>query len=299
MNQFVVGMGEALWDVLPEGKKIGGAPANFAYHISQFGFNSYVVSAVGADDLGNEIYQNFDDKQLNYIMPQVAQPTGTVLVSLDGEGIPQYEIKEDAAWDNIPFTPELEKLARQTRVVCFGSLAQRNEVSNDTINRFLDVMPSDEGVYKIFDINLRQHFYEEEVLRNSMCKANILKINDDELEIVSCLFAYTETTQEDQCHRLLHDFNLKMLILTCGTKGSPVFSGNHHSFVETPVVSVADTVGAGDSFTATFISSLLHDHSLSEAHALAVKISAFVCTQHGAMPILPPEYKKNVLNSKV
>ena len=202
MNQFVVGMGEALWDVLPEGKKIGGAPANFAYHISQFGFNSYVVSAVGADDLGNEIYQNFDDKQLNYIMPQVAQPTGTVLVSLDGEGIPQYEIKEDAAWDNIPFTPELEKLARQTRVVCFGSLAQRNEVSNDTINRFLDVMPSDEGVYKIFDINLRQHFYEEEVLRNSMCKANILKINDDELEIVSCLFAYTETTQEDQCHRL-------------------------------------------------------------------------------------------------
>lgn len=296
MNQFVVGMGEALWDVLPEGKKIGGAPANFAYHISQFGFNSYVVSAVGADDLGNEIYQNFDDKQLNYIMPQVAQPTGTVLVSLDGEGIPQYEIKEDAAWDNIPFTPELEKLARQTRVVCFGSLAQRNEVSNDTINRFLDVMPSDEGVYKIFDINLRQHFYEEEVLRNSMCKANILKINDDELEIVSCLFAYTETTQEDQCHRLLHDFNLKMLILTCGTKGSHVFSGNHHSFVETPMVSVADTVGAGDSFTATFISSLLHGHSLSEAHALAVKISAFVCTQHGAMPLLPIEYKNNVKN---
>ena len=154
MNQFVVGMGEALWDVLPEGKKIGGAPANFAYHISQFGFNSYVVSAVGADDLGNEIYQNFDDKQLNYIMPQVAQPTGTVLVSLDGEGIPQYEIKEDAAWDNIPFTPELEKLARQTRVVCFGSLAQRNEVSNDTINRFLDVMPSDEGAVLAFSISI-------------------------------------------------------------------------------------------------------------------------------------------------
>ena len=148
MNNIIVGMGEALWDVLPEGKKIGGAPANFAYHVSQFGLDSCVVSAVGEDKLGKEILDNFDEKQLTYQIEQVPYPTGTVQVELDEAGVPCYDIKEGVAWDNIPFTPELEDLARRTRAVCFGSLAQRSIVSRETINRFLDTMPEGEDQWK-------------------------------------------------------------------------------------------------------------------------------------------------------
>ena len=148
MNQIIVGMGEALWDVLPEGKKIGGAPANFAYHVSQFGFDSRVVSAIGDDKLGNEILENFDGKNLKYQIEKVPYPTGTVQVELDPNGVPMYDIKEGVAWDNIPFTPALEELAKNTRSVCFGSLAQRSVVSRETINRFLDVMPEGEGQLK-------------------------------------------------------------------------------------------------------------------------------------------------------
>ena len=168
MSDMIVGMGEALWDVLPEGKKIGGAPANFAYHVSQFGFNSRVVSAVGDDKLGNEILENFSEKNLNFLIEKVPYPTGTVQVELDDEGIPCYDIKEGVAWDNIPFTPALEELAKQTRAVCFGSLAQRSVVSRETINKFLDAMPDDNGQLRIFDINLRQNFYTKEILCNSM-----------------------------------------------------------------------------------------------------------------------------------
>ena len=294
MNNIIVGMGEALWDVLPDGKKIGGAPANFAYHSSQFGFNSYVVSAVGNDDLGDEILNNFKSKKLNYLETKVQQPTGTVQVTLDDKGIPCYDIKQDVAWDNIPFTSDLEKLAENTRVVCFGSLAQRNSVSRNTINRFIDKMPSDDFCYKIFDINLRQQFYSIDTLRDSIYKCNILKINDEELEVIIELFGYTEKDQIAQCLILLREFDLKMLILTCGTKGSYVFTENNYSFLETPVVIVADTVGAGDSFTATFISAILKNKSIAEAHRLAVEVSAFVCTQQGAMPEIPQEYKQQM-----
>lgn len=141
MNGIVVGMGEALWDVLPEGKKIGGAPANFAYHVSQFGLPSCVVSAVGDDALGRGIAENFTSKGLNHHIATVPYPTGTVQVGIDQAGIPQYEIKENVAWDNIPYTAALEQIAGRTQTVCFGSLAQRNVVSRNTINRFLDAMP--------------------------------------------------------------------------------------------------------------------------------------------------------------
>lgn len=257
MNQIIVGMGEALWDVLPEGKKIGGAPANFAYHVSQFGFDSRVVSAVGDDKLGNEILENFDGKNLNYLIEKVPYPTGTVQVELDLDGIPVYDIKEGVAWDNIPFTPALEELAKNARSVCFGSLAQRSVVSRETINRFLNVMPDGEGRYKIFDVNLRQGFYTKEVLCNSMKKCNILKINDEELITVSRMFGYPDIDLQDKCWILLAKYNLKMLILTCGVNGSYVFTPGEISFVETPKVEVADTVGAGDSFTATFVAAIL------------------------------------------
>lgn len=289
-KKVVVGMGEALWDVLPEGKKIGGAPANFAYHISQFGLDSCVVSAVGDDALGAEIVENFDKKDLKHLIATVPYPTGTVQVEIDQAGIPQYEIKENVAWDNIPYTAHLENLAGRTRAVCFGSLAQRNVVSRSTINRFLDAMPHDEDNLIVFDVNLRQGFYNKEILCNSMSRCNILKINDEELVTVSRMFGYPGIDLQDKCWILLGKYNLKMLILTCGINGSYVFTPGNVSFVETPKVEVADTVGAGDSFTAAFIASILKGKTIPEAHKTAVEVSAFVCTQNGAMPKLPSRF---------
>lgn len=291
MNDIVVGMGEALWDVLPEGKKIGGAPANFAYHVSQFGLPSRVVSAVGSDPLGREIVENFTSKGLNHLIEEVPYPTGTVQVEIDPAGVPQYDIKENVAWDNIPYTARLEALAGKTRAVCFGSLAQRNIVSRDTINRFLDAMPQTADSLVVFDVNLRQGFYTKEILCNSMKRCNILKINDEELVTVSRMFGYPGIDLQDKCWILLGKYNLRMLILTCGINGSYVFTPGNVSFQPTPKVEVADTVGAGDSFTAAFIASLLKGKSVAEAHALAVRTSAFVCTRKGAMPELPPDLR--------
>ena len=289
MNDIVVGMGEALWDVLPEGKKIGGAPANFAYHVSQFGLPSCVVSAVGDDALGKEIVENFTSKGLNQLISEVPYPTGTVQVEIDQAGVPQYEIKENVAWDNIPFTAHLEAIAEKTKAVCFGSLAQRNVVSRNTINRFLDAMPQTEDSLVVFDVNLRQGFYNKEILCNSMKRCNILKINDEELVTVSRMFGYPGIDLQDKCWILLGKYNLKMLILTCGINGSYVFTPGNVSFQPTPKVEVADTVGAGDSFTAAFISSILKGKSVQEAHSRAVRTSAYVCTKKGAMPILPSD----------
>ena len=289
MSNLVIGMGEALWDVLPEGKKIGGAPANFAYHVSQFGLNSRVISAIGDDALGEEILANFDQKGLTYDIPKVPYPTGTVQVELDSNGVPQYEIKENVAWDNIPYTERLEELAKQTKAVCFGSLAQRNVVSRETINRFLDAIPIENDPLIVFDINLRQGFYTKEIICNSIERCNILKINDEELVLVSRLFGYPGIDLQDKCWILLGKYNLKMLILTCGINGSYVFTPGNVSFVPTPKVEVADTVGAGDSFTAAFVASILRGEPVNVAHQKAVETSAYVCTQAGAMPVLPSE----------
>lgn len=290
MNEIVVGMGEALWDVLPEGKKIGGAPANFAYHVSQFGLPSCVVSAIGDDALGKEIIENFTSKGLDQLIAEVPYPTGTVQVEIDQTGIPLYDIKENVAWDNIPYTEHLDALAKRTKAVCFGSLAQRNVVSRETINHFLDTMPKDDDSLIVFDVNLRQGFYNKEILCKSMQNCNILKINDEELITVSRMFSYPGIDLQDKCWILLGKYNLKMLILTCGINGSYVFTPGNVSFQPTPKVEVADTVGAGDSFTAAFLASILKGKSVTEAHSIAVKTSAYVCTQKGAMPILPPEY---------
>ena len=295
MNDIVVGMGEALWDVLPEGKKLGGAPANFAYHISQFSLNSRVVSAVGDDKLGKEILDSFRDKKLYGIVEKVPYPTGTVQVELDAEGVPCYDIKEGVAWDNIPFTPALEDLAKHTRAVCFGSLAQRSVVSRETINSFIDAMPAGDDILKIFDINLRQDFYSKEVLRESFHRCNVLKINDEELVTISRMFGYPGIDLQDKCWILLAKYNLKMLILTCGINGSYVFTPGVVSFQETPKVPVADTVGAGDSFTAAFCASILNGKPVPEAHKLAVEVSAYVCTQRGAMPELPQVLKDRLM----
>lgn len=292
MNQekTVVGIGEALWDVLPEGKKIGGAPANFAYHVSQFGLPGSVVSAVGEDALGSEILDNFRDKGLCTHIATVPYPTGTVQVEIDQVGVPQYVIREGVAWDNIPFTSDLKSLAQRTTAVCFGSLAQRSSVSRATINRFIDEMPKDEDSLIVFDVNLRQGFFTKEILDQSMKKCNVLKINDEELIVISRLLGYPGTDLRSKCRALLDRYHLRMLILTCGVNGSYIFTPESMTYQATPKVEVADTVGAGDSFTAAFVASMIRGKSVAEAHKRAVEVSAYVCTQAGAMPTLPAKF---------
>ena len=291
MKKYVVGIGEALFDCLPEGRKLGGAPANFAYHVSQFGLNGCAISAIGDDELGEEIVETFERVNLNHILPKVEQPTGTVKVTLDDKGVPQYDICLGVAWDNIPLTDEMIDIARQTEAICFGSLAQRSEVSRKTIRRFLTTMPQTGDTLRVFDINLRQHFYSKDILEESFRLCNVLKINDEELVIVQRMFGYEGLHEEDTCKKLISDFGLKLLILTCGTNGSYVFDKDAVSFMPTPKVKVADTVGAGDSFTGSFVAQLLLGKTVREAHETAVRVSAFVCTQNGAMPQLPEEVK--------
>lgn len=288
-GQIILGFGEALWDMLPEGKKIGGAPANFAYHVGQCGLNSAVISAIGDDKLGNELIENFEEKKLNYLLEVVEYPTGTVQVELDPNGMPIYEIKEGVAWDNIPLTPKIAELANRTRCISFGSLAQRSTISRATIMDFLDAIPKENDPFIVFDINLRQNFYTKEVLHQSLQRANILKINDEELVLVSRMFGYPGIDLKDKCWLLLGKYSLKALVLTCGVNGSYIFTPGAISFMETPKVEVVDTVGAGDSFSAAFMASILKGCSVQQAHANAVAISAYVCTQPGAMPNLPKE----------
>ena len=299
---YVIGLGEALFDCLPTGRKLGGAPANFAYHVSQFGFDSCAISAIGDDELGQEIIDTFDKVGLHYCLPKVDFPTGTVQVTLNDKGIPQYEICLGVAWDNIPLTEELLSIAKEAKAVCFGSLAQRSATSRATINAMLEAMPAD--TLKVFDINLRQNWYSAEVLENSLKHSNILKINDEELDVVAPMLLNVEANPEQLiatdkektlqvCRQLIEGYALDMVILTCGTNGSYVITKDEYSFVPTPKVEVADTVGAGDSFTGSFIAKLLQGASIKDAHETAVKVSAFVCTQSGAMPVLPQEYTQH------
>ncbi len=303
--KYVIGIGEALFDCLPEGRKLGGAPANFAYHVSQFGLNGCAISAIGDDELGQEIVDKFTAihnglSTFNFQLSTVEQPTGTVKVTLDEKGIPQYEICLGVAWDNIPLTNEMLEIAHHAQAVCFGSLAQRSQTSRETIQAFLDAMPED--ALKVFDINLRQSWYTAEVIAESLQRTNVLKINDEELDVVATMLLGEPTVPdrliaEDAdktrriCRELIARYNLDMLILTCGAIGSYVFTASEESYVATPKVQVADTVGAGDSFTATFVAQLLLGKTIREAHEKAVVVSAFVCTQRGAMPTLPEELK--------
>ncbi len=299
MKRYVVGIGEALWDMLPDGgRNIGGAPANFAYHAGRFGLDAIAVSAIGSDALGDGILSALEDRKLGHLFYRVPYPTGTVKVTLDRHGIPSYDITEDVAWDNIPFTPELGEIARGCRAVCFGSLAQRGPVSRETIRKFIRATPKD--CMRVFDINLRQRYYSREVVEESLSLCNVLKVNDEELLLVGSMLGYTDGPSLSEgkylpdgealgvCQSLIRDYALDTLILTCGVNGSHILTPDGaESFLATPKVEAVDTVGAGDSFTGSFCAARLLGLPVPEAHRIAVEVSAFVCTRHGAMPDLP------------
>ena len=287
MKKLVVGLGEVLWDVFPDGKKLGGAPANFAFYAGQFGNEAVTISAIGTDDLGTETLDTLEKCHLKCVIPRVPFETGTVQVTLNAQGVPAYEITEGVAWDNIPFTSEMETIAHRCDAVCWGSLAQRSQTSRSSILRFID--STRENCLRIFDINLRGSFYTKEVIEESLRRCNIFKINDEEFATIITMFDYgCYQSVEGCCQALVKDYNLKQFILTCGAAGSFVFSADGtFSKLPAPKVEVADTVGAGDSFTGTFCSALLAGLPVKDAHQLAGEVSAYVCTQNGAMAQLP------------
>ena len=283
---IVVGMGELLWDVLPDVKKAGGAPVNFAYHASQSGAEAYALSAIGNDDLGEELIQELTKNRINsdYIS-RVNYPTGTVQVELK-EGIPSYTIIEGVAWDYIAFSQAEIDLMKQASAVCFGTLAQRASESRNTLQTLLSYVPADS--LRFFDINIRQHFYSKELIEESLRIANVFKVNDEELVLLRPMFQL-EGTDEEVCHWFMDQFDLRYLILTAGAEYSTIYARTESSTLPTPKVKVADTVGAGDSFSGSFVAAILAGKSLREAHQHAVKVAAFVCTQHGAWPTYPKD----------
>lgn len=275
----IIGIGELLWDILPTGKKAGGAPINFAYHASRLGAESYAISAIGNDLLGDEIMTEVESINIDYVIERVNFPTGTVHVKLK-DGVPDYKIIEDVAWDHIPITKQIEDLAKKADAVCFGTLAQRSETSRNTITTALSLVP--EGSFRIFDINIRQNFYSKEIIGDSLRACNVFKTNDDELRLLKVLFGKQHAEENELCCWFVNEFNLKYMILTAGDAYSKIFTSETHSYIKTPKVKVADTVGAGDAFTGAFISSILEGKSLSDAHHTAVNRAAFVCTKSGA-----------------
>ncbi|MCK3685567.1 carbohydrate kinase [Maribellus sp. YY47] len=291
----IAGIGEILWDILPQGKVLGGAPGNFAYHAAMLGADGYIFSAVGNDGLGREIISRLSGYNIHLQIETLNYPTGVVDVTLNEAGIPQYEITEQVAWDFIPFSAQIAGLAKQMDAVCFGSLAQRSEISKASITKFVSLVP--DSALKVFDINLRQHYYSKTLITESMQLANVLKINDEELRTIADMY---ELPGDDLlvCRQLAKEFNLKMVACTYGANGSLLCSLSESSFMETPQVAVKDTVGAGDAFSAALIVGILNGFPMKRCHEMAVQLSAYVCTQDGAMPKYDYKTIKTELHEK-
>jgi fructokinase len=283
---IMVGLGEILWDVLPDGKQLGGAPANFAYHAQALGGQGVVVSCIGNDELGKEILSSLDELQLQrqYVSVDNSHPTGTVTVKLDEGGKPDYIIHENVAWDFIPFNSSLSVLAAQTAAVCFGSLCQRSPVSRKTIRSFLAATGAD--CIRVLDINLRQSYFNREIINTMLELSNVLKLNDEELAVVANLLGITGS-ETDILSQLAERYALRLIALTRGASGSRLYAqgedSNHQGFP----AQIADTVGAGDSFTAAMTLELLNGKNLDTINKYANRVASFVCSQSGATPKLP------------
>jgi fructokinase len=283
-----VGIGEVLWDLLPSGRKLGGAPANFAYHAHALGAEGIPVSCIGTDPLGADILSSLGDLGLNpgFVTRTAAHATGTVSVSLDARGIPTFTIHEDRAWDHIPWSRQMQTLAQRSASVCFGTLGQRSPDSRQTVRRFLDATPA--SCLRVFDINLRQAFFDADTIRESLARASVLKLNHEELPVVARLLGLCGD-EEVLLQELLAGYGLELIALTRGEHGSvlrtPEVRVEHPGFE----VRVVDTVGAGDAFTAALVLGLLHGHELQTVSVAANRVGAYVATQHGATPPLPAE----------
>jgi fructokinase len=319
MDFNVVGIGEVLWDLLLTGPQLGGAPANFAYHAHALGAEAQVITRVGNDDYGREIIRRFHEMGLPDRTVQIDEtaPTGTAKVELSGNGLAHFTIQENVAWDYISTTPEALAAAREAHAICFGSLAQRSEPSRNTIQQLVAEAPAD--ALRVFDINLRQQFYSRGLIERSLQLANVLKLNEDELPALAAMldltggadtlvradgcFAANARTRVSALHEIEHQveclartFRLRVVALTRGANGSLLYQKEKNearwSNCPSRPVKVADTVGAGDSFSAALVLGLLRKMDLDEINTLANDVARYVCSQAGATPALPLEFAR-------
>jgi fructokinase len=288
---LIVGLGEVLWDVFPDEARFGGAPANFASHAAMLGAEAYMVSQVGDDELGRKAIPALGGHGVNadFVTVSREQPTGTVEVNLDFSGQPRYTIARDVAWDFIGWSDRLESLAARADAVCFGTLAQRSETSRATIRRFVQATPRD--CLRIFDVNLRQNFYSDEILLESLAIANAVKLNDEELRAVAaiCSLGGTEREQLTQLHER---YDLELVAVTKGAQGAVLFDGKSFAECVAERVTVKDTVGAGDAFAAAMALGWLRRADLQHICQQACRVAAYVCSQAGAVPPLPEELRR-------
>ena len=280
----IIGIGELLWDMLPAGKRAGGAPVNFVYHATQMGAEGYAVSAVGRDPLGDEILAELEKSGIKYCVARNDYPTGFVRVVLN-DGIPSYDIVEGVAWDYLDVSGEAVALVERADAVCFGTLALRSAHSRRTIKTLLSHAP--ERALRFFDVNLRGTYYSRELIGELLSHANVFKVNDEEIVVLKDMFGLSGD-EETVCRAFIERYDLRYMIFTAGEKYSAVYTADEKSVLPTPKVRVADTVGAGDSFSGAFVYSILTGKTLAQAHQAAVETAAFVSTRSGAWP----EYEK-------
>jgi fructokinase len=293
-STVIVGLGEILWDLLPEGRQLGGAPANLAFHARALGADAAIASAVGDDPLGREILDRlrgfgFD---LRTVAVDRKHPTGTVSVELSPKGIPKFTIHENVAWDFIPWSHALAGLAVRCDAVCFGSLCQRSPVSRQTVRTFVQSVRPE--ALRVFDINLRQGYYDRETVHALLLESDVFKVSDNELPVVAKLVDLPGA-EGAWVDALLDRYPLRCVALTRGSKGSLLAARDGRSVHPgIPAVNIVDTVGAGDAFTASLVMGLLRGKPLDAINEAANRLAAFVCTQHGAMPEVP-EALRNLL----
>ncbi len=287
---IVAGIGEVLWDILETSEELGGAPVNFAYHITMLGGYGLPVSSIGSDERGQRTLHALEQRKLpiTAISEDPDHPTGVVLAKLDANGVATYEFPDAVAWDYLRLTPAALETASSLRAVCFGSLAQRSPETRKAIQHFLELTPSN-GL-RIFDLNLRQDFYTPPILESSLRQSDVLKLNDDELYILARLLDLHGNDCE-QLATLLSRYTLKLVALTRGRHGSLIITPD--ALVEHPGIPsrVADTIGAGDAFTAAITLGMLLQHSPEAISEHANKLAAYVCSQSGAMPPIPEKFK--------
>jgi fructokinase len=285
---FVAGIGELLWDIFPAGKELGGAPGNFAWHVHALGLDAEVISRVGNDDDGRGILDRLRSMGLGCDLVGVdpVHSTGRSTVSVDSSGVPSFVVHDGVAWDFIEFTPALARAAAEARAVNFGTLGQRHAVSRATTGAFLGRTPP--GTIRLLDLNLRPPHYTRKVIEAALSAADVLKLNDSEMSVVARMFGWA--SDEAACARWLVDaFELDVLALTRGQKGSTLFAGGRtydHPGFDTEVV---DTVGAGDAFAAALVVGLLSGLGFDVINAHANRVASYVCSRAGATPELPIE----------
>ncbi len=296
-GQVVIGLGEVLWDCFPDSRRPGGAPANVAYHAAQLGHRGIVVSRVGDDVLGRELRKYLAERGLDtqYIQTDPDRPTGRVTVNTSNPDRPTFIIHEDAAWDSLEFNQELEQVLAGASAVCFGTLAQRSQISRQTIHRCLTVA---RNALIVYDVNLRQLWYRREWIEQSLHAAAVVKLNSDEVSVLASLLQLGTSEPRQFAAALQRGFGIQIVCITRSEDGCLVVGPQEVADVRGRDVEVLDAVGAGDAFTAAFISGILRQWPLSAAAALANEVGTLMVTRPGAMPTIAEELAELVARFK-